>query len=55
MAVATMSFTGRTYDGTTMHDYRDGDRVTHGLMELRKGGHVIEPDLLFAASLRAGW
>lgn len=38
-----------------MHDYRDGDRVTHGLMELRKGGHVIEPDLLFAAALREGW
>ncbi|SEA50507.1 hypothetical protein SAMN02910418_01746 [Bowdeniella nasicola] len=38
MAVAMMSFTGRSYDGTTMHDYGDGDRVTHGLMELRKGG-----------------
>ena len=49
------SFTGRTYGGTPMHDYRDGDRVTPGLMELREGVNVIEPDLLFAASLRAGW
>ena len=55
VAVAMKSFTGSTYGGTTMHDSRDGDRVTHGLMELRKGGHVIEPDLLFAAALRAGW
>ncbi len=55
VAVAMKSFTGTTYGGTTMHDYRDGDRVTHGLMELRKGGHAIEPDLLFAAALRAGW
>lgn len=55
VGVAMKSFTGTTYGGTTMHDYRDGDRVTHGLMELRRGGHAIEPDLLFAAALRAGW
>lgn len=55
VATAMEAFTSATYGGTTMHDYRDGDRVTHGLMELRRGGHVIEPDLLFAAALRAGW
>lgn len=53
--VAMRSFTAKTFGGTTMYDSRDGDCVTHGLMELRRGGHVIEPDLLFAAALRDGW
>ena len=53
--VAMTSFTAKTFGGTTMYDSRDGDCVTHGLMELRRGGHVIEPDLLFAAALRSGW
>lgn len=55
VAVAMESFTAKTYGGSTMHDSRDGDRVTHGLMELRRGGHAIQPDLLFAAALRDGW
>jgi hypothetical protein len=53
--VAMRSFTAKTFGGTTMYDSRDGDCVTHGLMELRRGGHVIEPDLLLAAALRGGW
>lgn len=53
--VAMRSFTATTFGGATMYDSRDGDCVTHGLMELRRGGHVIEPDLLFAAALRDGW
>lgn len=55
VAAALESFTATTFGGTTMHDYRDGDRVTHGLVVLRRGGHIIEPDLLFAAALREGW
>lgn len=55
MAVAMESFTSTTNTGTTMHDYRDGDRVTSGLLQMRAGGHAIEPDRLFAAALQAGW
>lgn len=55
VAVAMDSFTSTTFGGTTMYDSRDGDRVTHGLLELRKGGHALHPDLLFAAALRQGW
>jgi len=55
VACAMEAFTSSTFDGTTMYDSRDGGRVTHGLMELRRGGHVIEPERLFSAALRAGW
>ena len=55
VAAALESFTATTFGGTTMHDYRDSDRVTHGVMVLRRGGHIIEPNLLFAAALREGW
>lgn len=52
---AMATFTATTLGGTTMYDYRDGGRVTHGLMELRRGGHLIEPERLFASALRDGW
>lgn len=52
---AMETFTATTFGGTTMYDYRDGGRVTHGLMELRRGGHLIEPERLFASALRDGW
>jgi len=55
VAVAMKAFTSRTFGGTTMHDSRDGDRVTDGLQKLWAGGHSIEPDRLFAAALREGW
>lgn len=50
-ATAMETFTSATYGVTTMHDYR----VTHGLLELHRDGHGIEPDLYFAAALWVGW
>lgn len=55
IARAMETFTATTFGGTTMYDSRDGGRVTHGLLELRRGGHRIKPELLFSAALRAGW
>lgn len=55
VARALRSFTGVTYDGTTMYDSRDGGRVTHGLLLLHDGGHQVDPERLYSAALRAGW